>query len=80
MADLERETFKSSLDMAGNVLRALGLTYSAAKQAMETFEAHDDTYLKANYQYHGDMEALTTRAKRAASELEALFNQDAAHE
>lgn len=75
---VERETFRSSLEMAGQVLQNLGLTYSAARQAMDTFQEHDEAMLKASYQYHDNMDELQSRAKQAAEELESLFKQDAA--
>lgn len=75
--EIERETFHSSLQMACSVLQGLGYTYSAALQATETFRNHDLKTLRESYQYHGDLNALTDRAKRAAKELEALFNQEA---
>jgi len=78
VCNIERETFLSSLEMAGKVLQGLGLTYSAARQAMETFRSHDESMLKASYSFHDNMDELQSRAKQAATELENLFNQDAA--
>ena len=79
ITNLQRETYLSSLQMAGDVLQSLGLTFSAAKQAMDTFQQHDEALMYASHQFHDDLETLQTRAKQAAAELEALFDRDAAH-
>lgn len=74
---VERETFRSALSMADGVLRDLGLTYSAAKEAVETFAQHDEKVMREAFHDRQDLNKLQSRAKLAAKELENLFNQEA---
>ena len=71
-----RETFLSSLDMAREVLRGLGLSKSAAERAVETFRKHDEARLIAHHESHNDEQRMIYLAQKAAQELEAQFEQD----
>jgi voltage-gated potassium channel Kch len=73
---VRRETFLSSLDMTREVLEGLGLAPSAARQATETFLAHDRKRLFDDYKVASDQEKMRERARKASEELEELFRQD----
>ena len=75
-----RETFLSSLDMARELLKGLGLPDFAAARATELFREHDERRLYSLYGEHRNEERMRMRAKKAAEELEELFAQDAANE
>ena len=72
-----RETYLSSLDMARQVLQALGLPDYAAAQAAETFRRHDEELLYGMFGQHNDAKRMQAVAKKAAKELEELFAADA---
>ncbi|HZF17840.1 MAG TPA: monovalent cation:proton antiporter-2 (CPA2) family protein [Steroidobacteraceae bacterium] len=73
-----RETLLSSLDMAEQVLEALGSTRSDAKQAVITFRAHDEAMMRQQYEVKDDQEKLLASARESAQQLEKLFEADAA--
>jgi glutathione-regulated potassium-efflux system protein KefB len=75
-----RETWGSSLEMTGEILEELGLTYSEARQTLERFRQHDEALLRATFPYHKDEKKLTEMAAKARAELESLFIQDAAEQ
>jgi glutathione-regulated potassium-efflux system ancillary protein KefC/glutathione-regulated potassium-efflux system protein KefB len=75
-----RETFLSSLDMARELLKGLGLPDFAAARATEIFREHDERRLYSLYGEHRNEERMRMLAKKAAEELEELFAQDAANE
>ncbi|MGH8562116.1 MAG: glutathione-regulated potassium-efflux system protein KefB, partial [Nevskiales bacterium] len=66
-----------SLDMAGKVLQELGLSEDEATRSVRRFREHDEELLQRNYAFHDDEAKLADLAKRAAQELEELFEQDA---
>ncbi len=72
-----RETFLSSLEMTGEILEALGLTYTDARQATERFRAYDEELLARNYKHAKDVAKLQELAQQSRQELEALFDNDA---
>jgi glutathione-regulated potassium-efflux system ancillary protein KefC/glutathione-regulated potassium-efflux system protein KefB len=74
---IRRETFLSSLDLAGAVLKGLGLSDFESEKAIETFQEHDEVLLWAHYWDRDDEEKLQSVQKAAAEELEDLFEQDA---
>jgi hypothetical protein len=47
---------------------------------VSTFERHDEARLQNDHDSHTDQEKMIYLAKKAAKELEELFNQDAASE
>jgi monovalent cation:proton antiporter-2 (CPA2) family protein len=75
-----RETFLSSLDMAREVLKGLGLSDYTAMKATETFRAHDEQLLYSHFGQHQDDKRMQVLAMKAAQELEELFAQDLAQE
>ncbi|MGA8260471.1 MAG: monovalent cation:proton antiporter-2 (CPA2) family protein [Arenicellales bacterium] len=75
-----REVFHSSLKMAEGVLKELGLRDHEARNVVATFERHDEARLQRDHDSHTDQEKMIYLAKKAAKELEELFNHDAASE
>jgi monovalent cation:proton antiporter-2 (CPA2) family protein len=73
-----RETFLSSVDMAGAVLQGLGLPEREVVAAAETFRRHDEQRLYAHYGVHNDERRMQALAKAAMKELEELFAADVA--
>jgi|APTNR8051073442_1049403.scaffolds.fasta_scaffold00474_26 glutathione-regulated potassium-efflux system ancillary protein KefC/glutathione-regulated potassium-efflux system protein KefB len=73
-----RETFLSSLDMAGAVLSGLGYPEREVAGAIETFRNHDERRLYAHHGLHNDVKRMQDLAKAATKELEELFAADAA--
>ncbi|HSH41100.1 MAG TPA: monovalent cation:proton antiporter-2 (CPA2) family protein [Arenicellales bacterium] len=71
-----REVFYSSLKMAGNVLKELGLPDREAEKAVSTFEQHDRRRLRQDHDSHTDEERMMYLAREAAQELEELFSRD----
>lgn len=72
-----RETFSSSLEMTGDILQELGMTYSEARGAMDRFRDHDEQLLLQNYKFANDQAKLQELAKHARTELERIFSEDA---
>jgi glutathione-regulated potassium-efflux system ancillary protein KefC/glutathione-regulated potassium-efflux system protein KefB len=77
---IRSETFLSSLDLAGSVLKGLGLSNHESQKAVETFEQHDEILLWAHYWHHNDEEKMQALTKEGAEELEELFARDAAED
>lgn len=75
-----RETFLSSLDMAGAVLTGLGYPEREVDTALDTFRRHDERRLYAHHGLHNDAKRMQDLAKAATKELEELFAADAAEE
>lgn len=75
-----RETFLSSLDMAGAVLTGLGYPEREVDNALETFRRHDERRLYAHHGLHNNAKRMQDLAKAATKELEELFAADAAAE
>ena len=73
-----RETFHSSLKMAGLALQGLGLSPEAAQASVETFRKLDERLLREQHLVYDDEGALMQGAKEAREELEHLFEADAA--
>ncbi len=71
-----RETYAGSLEMTGDILQELGLTWSESKTAMDRFRQHDEALLQSSYTHHGDVTKLTELAKQARKDLEELFEKD----
>lgn len=75
---IRRETFLSSLDLAGSVLKGLGLSNFESQKTVETFETHDEILLWAHYWHHNDENTMQALTKEGAEELAELLAQDAA--
>jgi glutathione-regulated potassium-efflux system ancillary protein KefC len=72
-----RETYLSSLDMARELLKGLGLPAFAADRSVEIFREHDERRLYSLFGEHRNEQRMQMLAKKAAEELEELFAQDA---
>jgi glutathione-regulated potassium-efflux system protein KefB len=75
-ADVTRETFASGLEMAREVLVALGMSREQAAQRVQKFRQHDEALLATQHLIYDDEAALLESAKQARSELEQLFEAD----
>jgi glutathione-regulated potassium-efflux system ancillary protein KefC/glutathione-regulated potassium-efflux system protein KefB len=73
---IERETFLGSLDLARNVLEALGTPAADAALAVARFRAHDERTLRRQHAIYHDEKQLIQTAKDAAAELESVFESD----
>ncbi|MEE1893622.1 monovalent cation:proton antiporter-2 (CPA2) family protein [Pseudomonas otitidis] len=71
-----RETFYSSLEMARQILLAMGLPPEQAEARIRRFQRHDEEVLAAQYKVHGDTAAMLQTAREARAELETLFDAD----
>jgi len=71
-----RETYSSSLEMAGRVLEALGDSPAAAREAVHRFREHDEATLAAQYQVKEDETKFLATSREAAQQLERLFESD----
>ena len=71
-----RETYASSLEMAGRVLEALGETTAAARETVRRFREHDETTLAAQYAVKEDENKFRATTVEAAQQLEKLFEAD----
>jgi glutathione-regulated potassium-efflux system protein KefB len=71
-----RETFAGSLELTGELLQELGLTWSESKTAVDRFREHDEALLQATHQHHKDPKMLAELANKARKELEELFEKD----
>ncbi|HVN44172.1 MAG TPA: monovalent cation:proton antiporter-2 (CPA2) family protein [Steroidobacteraceae bacterium] len=78
VSEIVRETYASSLEMAGSVLEALGQTPAAAREAVRRFRQHDQLTLLAQYEVKEDEEKFLATTRAAAQQLERLFEADEA--
>ena len=74
---IQRETFLSSLDVARQVLKGLGLPDYQAEAAVARFREIDERRLADSFGLHDDEEKMIYLAKKAAEELEEQFARDA---
>lgn len=77
---LMRETFSSSLEMTGDVLRLLGMPSGEVTRTLDTFRSHDEQLLMDSFQHRGDVKTLQQRAQQARTDLEKLFEADASQQ
>lgn len=73
---IRRETLHASLDLSQAVLRGLGLSQHEAERTVKTFQEHDERRLLMQHAEHNDEEKMIYLAKKAAEELEELFEED----
>ncbi|MGI9416029.1 MAG: NAD-binding protein, partial [Hyphomicrobiales bacterium] len=73
---MHRETFLSSLELAKDALRSVGLSETEARHAVETFRQHDRRQLYDDYKHSTDQQKLRDRAREAQQELEDLLAVD----
>ena len=78
VTDVTRETYASSLEIAGSVLEALGETTASAREAVRRFREHDQKTLQAQYEVKDDEEKFLATSIAAAKQLERLFEADQA--
>ena len=71
-----RETYATSLEVAGEALVALGLTREEARASIKTFRAHDERTLLAQQAVQEDEDKLVAATKESAAQLEKLFAAD----
>jgi glutathione-regulated potassium-efflux system ancillary protein KefC/glutathione-regulated potassium-efflux system protein KefB len=71
-----RETYSSSLEMAGRVLEAVGATPASAREAVRRFREHDEATLAAQYAVKEDESKFRATTVEAARQLETLFEAD----
>ena len=73
---LIRETQLSSLQLAEELLRAVGTPAWQAKEIVERFKTHDEQLLRMQHAVHHDETQLRQTSKEAMQELEALLQGD----
>jgi glutathione-regulated potassium-efflux system ancillary protein KefC/glutathione-regulated potassium-efflux system protein KefB len=71
-----RETLLSSLDMAGEVLQALGTPGWQAREVVERFRAYDQRLLTSQHAVYHDETALQQASRDALRELDGLLRGD----
>ncbi len=76
VTEIIRDTYASSLEMAVQVLEALGETPAAAREAARRFRVHDEATLAAQYQVKEDEGKFLATTREAAQQLEKLFEAD----
>jgi len=74
--DVVRETFYSSLKMAGLTLKALGMEKEQARAVVELFREHDEKLLHDQHLVYDDDVALRQTTREAYAELQGLFEAD----
>ncbi len=75
---IERETFRSSLELARQALLRSGFRVPEADRAAAFFERHDREQLEAQYAVHQDEQQLIQTSMEAAAQLRELFEADEA--
>ncbi|MBK8017255.1 MAG: cation:proton antiporter [Betaproteobacteria bacterium] len=73
---IHRETLGSALEMARDVLEALGLDAEVARDTVARFRRHDDEVLHRQFAVHRDEDRMIQTSKEAAEELAGLFDSD----
>jgi len=74
---LQRETFLSSLELAGDAMKALGMKSAEVDRAKRLFRAHDEKRLFEHYDAADDETRYAKLVMEAATELEEQFERDA---
>jgi monovalent cation:proton antiporter-2 (CPA2) family protein len=72
-----RETLLSSIELARDVLMAIGHSEAEANEAVRRFRQHDEALLQRQHKIHDDEAQLIASARQGAEELERLFEEDA---
>ena len=76
VTDITRETFASSLELAGALLEASGHPPTVAREVLRRFRAHDEATLAAQYAVKDDANKFLATSREAALQLETLFESD----
>jgi voltage-gated potassium channel Kch len=71
-----RETFHSSIQSGGAILTALGLPSSQVAEALRRFEEFDENAVREQAKNQNDEASLVAYAKRVATDLERIFEDD----
>jgi glutathione-regulated potassium-efflux system ancillary protein KefC/glutathione-regulated potassium-efflux system protein KefB len=74
---LYRDTFFSSLMLAKDILRGLGVTFLEAERTVNMFREHDEALLKRQHAIYMDERALIESVLKSREELHDLFEADA---
>ena len=74
---LIRDTWLSSIQLAGELLEGLGRSHEEADAATQLFRRHDEKTLREQHALHGDEQALIQSVKESAAQLKQLFEADA---
>ncbi len=74
---IERDTFRSAVALSKAVLRELGIRESEVRRLVDTFQEHDERWLREAHADASDIEKLQARARKFTVELEELFKRDA---
>jgi len=74
---LVRETFASSLEIAVDVLQALGLSKLKAQETAQRFRMHDEAALLRQHALKDDEKKLIQSGRESAEQLLHLFETDA---
>ncbi|MEE4303537.1 MAG: hypothetical protein V2J19_05225, partial [Wenzhouxiangella sp.] len=69
-----RETWLSSLAMARNALRSMGVR--KADRYVDRFAEHDEATLREQIEHRGDHERLARIERKSREQLEDLFADD----
>ncbi len=73
---IHREAFLSSLEMAGDVLKSLGVRSRDAERAKQMFRSHDEARLFEHYEMADDEKRPAQLTMEAARELEEQFERN----
>ncbi len=71
-----RETFASSVELAGSALQGLGFSTSDAEHTTQMFRNYDSQLIERQYAVNQDEAMLIQTARDALQEVEALFEVD----
>jgi len=71
-----RETLLSSIELARDVLMAVGHSETEANEAVRRFREHDEALLERQHKIYHDEAQLIAAARQGAEELERLFEED----
>jgi len=73
---LYRDTFFSSLMLAQDILRGLGVAFIDAERTVNMFREHDEALLKRQHAIYLDERALIESVMKSREELHGLFEAD----
>ena len=71
-----RDTFHSSLVLAGDALREMDVPPELAARTVALFQAHDERLLAETHAFYGDEQQMIQSVQQAAEELRGLFEAD----
>lgn len=73
---IKRETFDSSLNFTGDLLRAMGYEAERAETLINKFRQHDDLMLKEQYKVRKDDKMFISMANQGAEQLNAVLSDE----